>query len=345
MAVPVVAPVVAPVDVASLERALRSAASRFAHAPGGLWLTGRATLEALSRIDVAALDERTREQAALVRSDAERLVREGEARASEHELRGFEEWITAARPRAEHEQEFLTALLRASTSLRSRAELASAVEAAHTAVDALDRDLARLPFASDAATTIAALSARHPSHTPARLETHDAPNAPHAQGGLAEARLRVVAAALTSPPPSPSSRAFGLAGALGLALTAVAVALTHDALAVAALLAATGLVVSAGLLAASSARYAAERARELAILDGWAHRRALEVAREAAVERREKLAHAARALGRLDAFQRSEEGVVLEARDAKLPLLAPWIRATVGGFDVDAAARFHTESD
>jgi hypothetical protein len=48
----------------------------------------------------------------------------------------------------------------------------------------------------------------------------------------------------------------------------------------------------------------------------------------------------ARTLGQLDAFRRSEEGVALEAREQRLPALAPWVRTLVGGLDEDAARRF-----
>jgi hypothetical protein len=80
--------------------------------------------------------------------------------------------------------------------------------------------------------------------------------------------------------------------------------------------------------------------RRVLVLEAWGHRVRAAKALDLARARYEKWVAVARTLGQIDAFRRSEAGVALEAREHRLPALAPWVRTLVGGLDEDAARRF-----
>jgi hypothetical protein len=101
-----------------------------------------------------------------------------------------------------------------------------------------------------------------------------------------------------------------------------------------------GLVSAAALLGAALVRRRAEMSRRTLVLEAWGFRAKTSRAVEQARAKQERWTSVARTLGQLDAFRRSEQGAALEAREHRLPALAPWVRTLVGGLDDDAARRF-----
>lgn len=325
-------------EILRLERGLADARERFVHAPGGLWLASSATLEALGRIDATLLDETLRARATRLAEDARRIRSEADARASQHELSALAEWVELARHRAALEEAFLASCDGAPSRFSSRAELAAAVETDERALEALARDaLAPLEAATEA--LVGRLRALYPDYDPHALP-----------GELVEARGRVALRELgrgrTTPltwrvRTFPSSEVLVIGAALAL-VAALAALLHFGSLArlAAVLVVGSSMLASATLLLAALAKRRAEMLRRVTILEAWGYRVQREKALEAAQRRHERWVGVARALGQIDAFRRTEAGVALEAREHRLPALAPWVRTLVGGFDEAQAQRF-----
>lgn len=322
-------------ELSRLERGLRDAEERFLHAPGGLWLSASAILEALGRIDPTLLDESMGARADRLAHEARRMKAEGDARASQHELAALAEWVELARHRAAHEEAFLTSSLAAPTRFTSRSELAQAVEADERALEALSRGPgASLSPAVEA--LVARLRTTYPEYDPHALPEELV----LARGRTAQGELGGGAASW-SVAPFPSSVALLTAAACALALAMSAFAYFGALARLASVLSVgMGLLLAAALLGAALVRRRAEMSRRVLVLEAWGYRARTARAIEQARAKHERWVGIARALGQLDAFRRGEEGVALEAREQRLPALAPWVRTLVGGLDEDAARRF-----
>lgn len=322
----------------SIERALEEAAQRFAQAPGGLWLAGAAAIEAAHRL-LPRLEptEAARLEALLAR--AQRLRDQGEARASAHEIAALMEWITLARERAAHEDALGAAMQRAPGPLASRTDLEAAVEGLGAELASLSRDAGPAPSPRTEA-AIASLRAQHPEAEA---------DAPLDDAAIARGReaLRALSGAASSGPvewpltPYPSSAA-------ALALAALMAALAMASLVAVSLLTqplllgvATGASVVGGLvLVVALARRRSERSRRLQVLEAWRLRARILRKHDEARAQLAAWSEIGRVLGQLDAYRRSEGGVALEARDHRLPALAPWVRRMAGGLDDETARRF-----
>lgn len=327
-------------ELARLERGLRDAEERFVHAPGGLWLAASGTLEALSRIDPVLLDGALKERAARLTEEARRMQHGGDTRASQHELAALAEWVELARHRAAHERVFLAAMAEAPRRFSSRRELAELVEADDRALETLAR--AQGGALSPAAESlVASLRAQYPDYDPYTLpEELVIARGREAQralsgGGAArrDATWRVA--------PFPSS-ALLLVASSAVLCAAAAAFFYFGALARLAAIATVGvgLLASASLLLAAVLRRRREITRRVLALEVWGYRARSAKALESARAKHEKWVTIARTLGQLDAFKRSEPGAALEARELRLPALAPWVRTLVGGLDEDVARRF-----
>jgi len=330
-------------ELARLERGMRDAEERFLHAPGGLWLASSATLEALGRIDPTLLDSSLRDRADRLANEARRMKAEGDTRASQHELVALAEWVELARHRAAHEEAFLASSLSAPRRFTSRAELAEAVEADERALEALAQQTPGGQLAPSTEALVSSLRATYPEYDPHSLpEELVIARGRTAQQQLGGAAMRHATTTSTwSVAPFPSSVALLLAagGALAVAIGAFAYFGTLTRFA-AVLTVGAGVLGAAGLLAAALARRRAEMGRRVLVLEAWGYRARTSRSIEQARAKHERWVTIARTLGQLDAFRRSEEGVALEAREARLPALAPWIRTLVGGLDDEAARRF-----
>lgn len=328
-------------EIARLERGMRDAEERFVHAPGGLWLAASATLEGLARIDPTLLDATLGDKADRLAHDARRMKQDGDARASQHELAALAEWVELARHRAAHEESFLQAALAAPKRFTSRTELAELVEADERALEALSRAPGP-PLAPETEALVTAMRALYPEYDPHALPE----DLVFGRGREAQHQLAGQLASGTAPvtwriAPFPSSALL-----LGAAFVSVAVAIAafsyFGALArlAAVVSVGAGLLAAATLLVAALARRRTEMSRRVLVLEAWGQRTRAGKSIELARTRHEKWVTVARTLGQLDAFRRSEEGVALEAREQRLPALAPWVRTLVGGLDEDAARRF-----
>ncbi|GAB4216218.1 MAG: hypothetical protein OHK0013_42490 [Sandaracinaceae bacterium] len=326
-------------ELLRLERGLADARERFLHAPGGLWLAASATLEAVSRIDPALLDDALRARAARLADEARRMRSEGDSRASQHELAALAEWVELARHRAALEETFLATSENAPSRFTSRAELAAAVEADERVLEGLAREGAT-QLAPSTEALVSRLRAAYPEYDPLVLpaELVEARGRAalrelgrHRRGEQLAWRVRAF----------PSSETLVAAAALSLAV-AIGALLYFDGLARMAAILSVGLalITTATLLFAAISRRRAEMNRRVTILEAWGYRAQRERALEAARRRHERWVGIARALGQIDAFRRTEAGVALEAREHRLPALAPWVRTLVGGFDEAQAQRF-----
>jgi hypothetical protein len=328
-------------EIARLERGMRDAEERFVHAPGGLWLAASATIEGLARIDPTLLDAALREKADRLAHDARRMKQDGDARASQHELAALAEWVELARHRASHEDAFLQAALAAPKRFASRAELAELVEADERALEALSREPGP-PLAPQTESLVASLRGLYPEYDPHGLPEDlvlaRGREAQHLLAGQLAPRTSTVTWQIA---PFPSSRLL-LGGAFVCVGVAIGAFSYFGALArlAAVVSVGAGLVAAAALLVAALARRRTEMSRRVLVLEAWGHRTRVVKSVELARARHEKWVTIARTLGQLDAFKRSEEGVGLEAREHRLPALAPWVRTLVGGLDEDAARRF-----
>ena len=326
-------------ELSRLERGLRDAEERFLHAPGGLWLSASAILEALGRIDPTLLDESMGARADRLAHEARRMKAEGDARASQHELAALAEWVELARHRAAHEEAFLAASLTAPRRFTSRSELAQAVEADERALEALSRGPgASLSPAIEA--LVARLRRTYPEYDPHALPEEIVLS----RGRTAHEELAVGpggAAAAWSVAPFPSSVTLLTAAACALGIAIGAFAYFGALARLASVLSVgVGLLLAAALLGAALVRRRAEMGRRVLVLEAWGYRARTARAIEQARAKHERWVGIARTLGQLDAFRRGEEGVALEAREQRLPALAPWVRTLVGGLDEDAARRF-----
>jgi hypothetical protein len=337
-------------EIQRLERELRDAEERFLHAPGGLWLAASATLEALSRIDPALLDEGLRARAARLTEQAQRTRREGDSRASQHELAALTEWVELARHRAALEEAFLAARLLAPRLFTSRAELAQAVEADERALEKLSRDAVGA-LASTTEALVTRLRSTYPEYDPHGLpeELVDARGRAalrELSGELSGSgpRGRAPAQVTWSVRPFPSSELLVAGAALSLALATASFAYFGSLTRLAAIgSVGASLLLSAALLGAALLRRRAEMGRRVAVLEAWGFRERTARARELAQQKHERWVTIARTLGQLDAFRRTEQGVALEVREQRLPALAPWVRTLVGGLDESEARRFAAE--
>jgi hypothetical protein len=325
-------------EIARLTRGLRDADERFAQAPGGLWLAASATLEGLGRLDPALLDSSMRGKVDRLVHEARRMKRDGDARASQHELVALAEWVELARGRASLEEAFLTAASKAPARFSSRAELAELVEAEARAFERLERGLGP-PLAPSVDALVVALRAVYPEYDPQALPEELVLE----RGHEAERQLSggAGAGAAWTITPAPSSTML-LAAAFACLTAAIGAFAYFGALARLAAIGSVGagLLSAAALLFGALARRRAEMGRRVLVLEAWGHRVRAAKALDLARARYEKWVAVARTLGQIDAFRRSEAGVALEAREHRLPALAPWVRTLVGGLDEDAARRF-----
>jgi hypothetical protein len=328
-------------EIVRLERGMRDAEERFVQAPGGLWLAASATLEGLARIDPTLLDATLRDKADRLAHDARRMKQDGDARASQHELAALAEWVELARHRASHEESFLRASLEAPQRFVSRAELVQLVEADERALEALSREPGP-PLAPQTEALVTSLRGQYPEYDPHALpEELVLARGRQAQQQLAGQLVPGSSIITWTAAPFPSSSVL-----LGAAFVCVGVAVGafsyFGALArlAAVVSVGAGLVAAASLLVAALARRRSEMSRRVLVLEAWGHRTRVAKSLEQGRARHDKWVSIARALGQLDAFRRCEEGVALEAREQRLPALAPWVRTLVGGLDEDAARRF-----
>lgn len=330
-------------EIARLERGLRDAEERFLHAPGGLWLAASATLEAVGRLDPALLDATLRERVERLSHDARRLKQDGDARASQHELAALAEWVELARHRARYEETLLTGIAAAPQRVISRAELAEIVEADERTIESLARDPGPplSPATEALVTSLRALHADYdPESLPDELVLARGREAQRELGGDPR-RARGTATTSWNVAPFPSSSTLLTAAMCALALAIAAFAYFGALGRMAAVLSVgVALVGAAALLAAALVRRRTEMSRRVLVLEAWGFRTKSARALERARAKHEHWVGLARTLGQLDAFRRSEEGVALEAREHRLPALAPWVRTLVGGLDEDAARRF-----
>lgn len=327
-------------DLARLERDFRDAEERFLHAPGGLWLASSATLEALGRVDPTLLDDELKARVERLATDARRAKADAHARASQHELAALAEWVELARHRAVREEAFLQAARFAPRRFGSRAELAEAVEADERELERLSRHVGP-PSRPENERLVASLRATHPEYDPDALPEEIV----FARGRAAEEQLSAGSSgevdAVWTIAPFPSAVALLAAAAMALG-TSIGVLTYFGGLARfgAAVLVVVGLSAAAALLVAALVRRRSEMARRVLILEAWGRRVRARRALEQARARHERWVGIAQALGELDAFRRSEEGLALEAREQRLPALAPWVRTLVGGLDEETARRF-----
>ncbi len=310
--------------LAELERALAFAARSFAHAPGGLWLAGLAALAALDRAGLRS------PEALALRRRAEQMRREGEERASSHELAGLEAWIALARRRAALEEAFLAASHEAPERVSSRAELAERLLDVERRLEALDRTLAE-PFPDGLDALVARLRSAHPDYEPAEAAAppEGAPLRPLLEESARRGRVER----------APSAWALLGGGFLAWFFAITAIAVVAAGVARSAIVLAL-LALAATALVAALARRVAERRRRQRVLDAWFARERSAREREALEAARSRWALAARALGALDAFRRTDEGASLEAREGQLPSLTPWIRMAVGGLREEQVEAF-----
>ncbi len=326
----------APSEIQRLERGLRDAEERFLHAPGGLWLAASATIEGLGRLDPTLLDAGLRARAERLAEEARRMKADGDTRASQHELAALAEWVELARHRAALEEAFLAAVVSAPRPFTSRAELAEAVEADQRALDELALEPAD-PIAPATQALIERLRAVYPEYDPQALPYELVV----ARGRAALREVGGGGGHAWSVRPFPSSIALVTAAAVSLAATIASFAYFGElARAAAVFSVSSGLVAAAILLALSLARRRSEMGRRVAVLEAWGFRARTEKAKESAALKHERWVTIARALGHIDAFRRTEAGRSLDAREGRLPALAPWVRTLVGGLDEDHARRY-----
>ncbi len=327
-------------EIARLERGLRDAEERFLHAPGGLWLAASATLEAVARIDPTLLDAGLRERVERLSHDARRMKQDGDARASQHELSALAEWVELARHRASQEEHFLSAVAAAPRRFGSRGELAELVEADERSLETLARDPGP-PLSPATEALVASLRAVHhdydPHALPGELVLGRGREAQRELGGGS----RGATSTSWNVAPFPSSSVLLGAAVITLGLT-IGVFAYFGALGrmAAVFSVGVGLAGAGALLAGALVRRRVEMGRRVLVLEAWGFRARSTRAIEQARAKHEHWVVIARTLGQLDAFRRSEEGVALEAREHRLPALAPWVRTLVGGLDEDAARRF-----
>ncbi|MBN8611878.1 MAG: hypothetical protein J0L92_14890 [Deltaproteobacteria bacterium] len=332
-------------EIARLERGLRDAQERFLHAPGGLWLAASATLEAITRLDPTLLDQALRDRVERLAHDARRMKQDGDARASQHELSALAEWVELARHRAAHEELFVGAAAAAPRRFTSRGELAELIDAEQRALESLARDPGP-PLSTATEALVATLRAHYPEYDPHALPDELV----LARGREAQRELLGPAAPRKDQRTDtttwrvstfPTSNVLLGAAMLTLALTIGAFAYFGALGRMAAVFSVgVGLVSAGALLGAAIVRRRAEMSRRTLLLEAWGFRAKSSRAFEQARAKHEHWTTVARTLGQLDAFRRSEQGVALEAREHRLPALAPWVRTLVGGLDDDAARRF-----
>lgn len=316
-----------------LERNLRDAEERFVHAPGGLWLAASATLEALARIppDVG-LDSRIES----LTTEARRLRADGSARASQHELTALTEWVELARQRATLETAFLEIVEKAPQPIASRSELARAVESEQSTAELHAKDSHVLTPPSEALVT--RLRAVYPEYDPRELPIEMMT----ARGKQALREVKRVSGAHWTARPFPTSAQ----------LLVLASLLTAGAVSVFAFVGRSGtkpfliavLVACAfALMGVASMRRRSEVQLRVSVLEAWGFTVRQKQAREESKVKLDAWITVARSLGQIDAFRASEAGQALDARENRLPALAPWIRTLVGGMDEDQARRFESE--
>jgi hypothetical protein len=336
-------------EIASLENKLEEALAKFERMPGAMWLATSAIIESAGRLVGTPLDE------ALAQRQAEMLVRARKARddagprSSEHDVSAITAWLELAQKRAPLEDAVKDALAKVADHRRAHPALGRAPtnreelerEMAARELDVVERERRlAVPLPEGAVALVGGVRARAPELDPSLLDDADL----WARGAAATARL--AAAGMTkrwSLAPFPSATlltilAFGCAvGLLGAAYATGEATSDSDLVA---LLAGGAAVVGLSLLAWAYARRGRERALQEAMSDYVAFRERDEGRLGGARRDQELLVSAAKALGTLDAFGATDDGRTLEAREARLVALAPWIRETVGGFSGDEAKRF-----
>ena len=316
-----------------LERNLRDAEERFVHAPGGLWLAASATLEALTRIPPnVGLDSRVESLTA----EARRLKADGGARASQHELTALAEWVELARQRATLEASFLTILEKAPQPITSRTELARAVESEQSAVELHTKDSFALTPPSEALVT--RLRAAYPEYDPNELPIEMMT----ARGKQALREVKRVSGKHWTARPFPTSTQVlvlaGLVTAGSISLLALAGRSGIKPFLIAALVA-----CALATMGVAAMRRRSEVQLRVSVLEAWGFTVRQKQAGEQSKTRLDAWITVARSLGQLDAFRASDPGQSLDARENRLPALAPWIRTLVGGMDEDQARRFESE--
>ena len=316
-----------------LERNLRDAEERFVHAPGGLWLAASATLEALARIPPnVGLDSRVES----LTTEARRLRADGSARASQHELTALTEWVELARQRSTLEAAFLEILEKAPQPIASRTELARAVESEQSTAELHAKDTQTLTPPSEALVT--RLRAAYPEYDPSELPIEMMT----ARGKQALREVKRVSGKHWTARPFPTSTQILVLASL---LTAGSMSLLAfvGRSGIKPFLIAALVACAFALIGVASMRRRSEVQLRVSVLEAWGFTVRQKQAREQSKTKLDAWITVARSLGQIDAFRMSDPGQSLDARENRLPALAPWIRTLVGGMDEDQARRFESE--